>query len=646
MKFFFCKILRSASVDLNEPTTNTRHPEQVYRRLSRIRRRGVNNCAVVDYDSSSRAPVYQKDSATHLKIREALCKNEFLQNFDDVCIDAFVLAMYSKEIAPNTRIIQEGDIGSHLYVSEKGVFQVYQGSTYESSFGPGVAFGELALLYDTKRLRSVDVKHGGKVWVLERSAFQAAVLKANTSKAPEDIAYLRRVTVFRSLPHHVLLKIKELVEIEFFQGDTCIIDEGDKIDKFFIINGGSINIIRKTEHGDEIITNLSRENHFGEEAFYEDGQNISHFKAIAVAPGVECYTIEIKALLKYLGNFDLIRKNKWIFNFDRSDSLCISEASPFKNLELKDIQVKDTLGVGAFGRVDLVTLNSMPKESFARKKIKKVKSMEEECEKHILKERKIMENCNSPFICKLYKTFIDDKYVYFLMEACLGGDLCTYISRKGQLDNISAKFVMACTVEAIAYLHNHGIIYRDIKPDNLMIDTRGYIKLTDFGSSKMIGLERTRSFVGTPEYMAPEIIFNQPYDRAVDYWSLGITLHEFLCGSPPFQDSELLPLYSKIMKGIDSIGIHGNLKKNAENLIRGLLRSKPTERLGNLRGGIDDIRNHKWFGNFDWQALIAMTMPSPITQQINDHLDTQHFEKCPPEKFDVKNENHDWAEDF
>ncbi|XP_023245421.1 cGMP-dependent protein kinase, isozyme 1-like [Copidosoma floridanum] len=623
MRLFFCgKLLRRTSRDLNGIETEARPADQVYRRFSGVRRhRAVNGGAAVDRDSLKPPPVHHKDTLTKARLKEALRKNEFLQNFDEAYLDAFVMAMYLKDVPANTRLIQEGDVGSHLYVSEKGTFEIYQGPTYESCFGPGTAFGELALLYNTKRLRSVDVKHGGKVWVLEREAFQAAVLLENRSFANDDVEYLRKITIFRTLPNHTLAKINELMQVEFFQGDELIISQGEVANKFFVINGGSVQITRKRLKEDEKLQVLGKEEYFGEQAFSNDNEHSYEVNAVALPPGVECFTLEAKALLNYLGSLNLIKKDKWMFELkNRSNSQIAEWTSQYGDLKLLDIEVRGTLGVGAFGRVELVTIPSIPDKSFARKKIRKKKAVEMECEEYVLNEKKIMEYCNSPFICKLFQTFKDTKYVYFLMEVCLGGDLCTYVARNGPLDNNTAKFAMGCCVEAIAYLHSHGIVYRDLKPDNIMIDGQGYLKLV--------------------------ILFLYLKKKAVDYWSLGIVMHELLLGRPPFQDTEMLSLYSKITRGIESIGIYGNLKKYAENLIRSLLRPSPTDRIGNLKGGIADIRTHKWFGAFDWNALQSLNMPSPIVPKMKSYLDTKYFDVFDPEKGQAENEFSGWDSEF
>jgi len=133
---------------------------------------------------------------------------------------------------------------------------------------------------------------------------------------------------------------------------------------------------------------------------------------------------------------------------------------------------------------------------------------------------------------RLYRTFRDRKYVYLLMEACLGGELWTILRDRGWFDDNTTKFYVACVVNAIEYLHGRGIIYRDLKPENLLLDAKGYVKMVDFGFSKRIAEgSKTWTFCGTPEYVAPEIILNKGHDRSVDFWSLGVLMCELLTGT-------------------------------------------------------------------------------------------------------------------
>ncbi|NWI66022.1 KGP1 kinase, partial [Todus mexicanus] len=220
-----------------------------------------------------------------------------------------------------------------------------------------------------------------------------------------------------------------------------------------------------------------------------------------------------------------------------------------------------------------VQLKSEESKTFAMKILKKRHIVDTRQQEHIRSEKQIMQSAHSDFIVRLYRTFKDSKYLYMLMEACLGGELWTILRDRGSFEDSTTRFYTACVVEAFAYLHSKGIIYRDLKPENLILDHRGYAKLVDFGFAKKIGFgKKTWTFCGTPEYVAPEIILNKGHDISADYWSLGILMYELLTGSPPFSGPDPMKTYNIILRGIDMIEFPKKIAKNAANLIKKLCR--------------------------------------------------------------------------
>uniref|UniRef100_A0A9J7Y3R9 cGMP-dependent protein kinase n=1 Tax=Cyprinus carpio carpio TaxID=630221 RepID=A0A9J7Y3R9_CYPCA len=304
-----------------------------------------------------------------------------------------------------------------------------------------------------------------------------------------------------------------------------------------------------------------------------------------------------------------------------------AENAFFSNLNLPDFNIIDTLGVGGFGRVELVQLKSDEMKTFAMKILKKRHIVDTRQQEHIRSEKLIMQEAHSDFIVRLYRTFKDSKYLYMLMEACLGGELWTILRDRGNFDDSTTRFYTACVVEAFAYLHSKGIIYRDLKPENLILDHRGYAKLVDFGFAKKIGFgKKTWTFCGTPEYVAPEIILNKGHDISADYWSLGILMYELLTGSPPFSGPDPMKTYNIILRGIDMIEFPKKITKNAANLIKKLCR---------------------WFEGFNWDGLRKGTLTPPIIPNVTSSTDTSNFDSFPEDNEDPPpDDNSGWDTDF
>lgn len=203
-----------------------------------------------------------------------------------------------------------------------------------------------------------------------------------------------------------------------------------------------------------------------------------------------------------------------------------------------------------------------------------------------------------------------------LLSYVPGGELFSHLRRAGRFTADVTRFYLASIILAIDYLHRRDVIYRDLKPENLLLDRDGYLRIADFGFAKIVP-DRTFTLCGTPEYLAPEIVLSKGHGKAVDWWALGILAFEMLAGYPPFYDDHPMGIYEKILA--NKIAFPSHIDPWAKDLIRRLLTADRSKRLGNLRGGAKDVMNHKWFTGVDWATLERREIGAPIIPHVAAH---------------------------
>ncbi|KAL1497632.1 hypothetical protein ABEB36_008558 [Hypothenemus hampei] len=557
---------------------------------SRIKREGISAEPVNLSKTDLHITKIPKTSRSRELIKAAILDNDFMKNLEPTQIREIVDCMYPEEYKAGSLIIREGDVGSTVYVLEEGRVEVSREEKFLSTLTPGKVLGELAILYNCQRTATIKAATDCKLWAIERQCFQTIMMRTGLIRQAEYTDFLKSVPIFKDLPEETLIKISDVLdECHYVNGDY-IIRQGNRGDTFFIISKGKVNVtIKKKDSSEEkYIRTLTKGDFFGEKALHGDDLRTANI-IVDDPEGVTCLVIDRDTYLQLISNLDEVR-TRYIDDVD--DRRRLNEE--FSHVRLEDLKILTTLGVGGFGRVELVQISGQPNKSFALKQMKKSQIVETRQQQHIMSEKEIMGEANCDFIVKLFKTFKDAKYLYMLMESCLGGELWTVLRDKGFFDDNTTRFYTACVVQAFDYLHSRNIIYRDLKPENLLLDSKGYVKLVDFGFAKKLQPGRkTWTFCGTPEYVAPEVILNRGHDISADYWSLGVLMFELLTGTPPFNGSDPMKTYNVILKGIDAIDFPKNITRNATALIKKLCRDNPAERLGYQKGGISDIQKHK-----------------------------------------------------
>uniref|UniRef100_A0A6Q2X4U1 Protein kinase C n=1 Tax=Esox lucius TaxID=8010 RepID=A0A6Q2X4U1_ESOLU len=281
------------------------------------------------------------------------------------------------------------------------------------------------------------------------------------------------------------------------------------------------------------------------------------------------------------------------------------------------------LGKGSFGKVFLAELKSSG-EFFAVKALKKdVVLMDDDVECTMVERRVLSLACDHPFLTHLHCTFQTRENLFFVMEYLNGGDLMFHIQNCQKFDVQRSTFYAAEIICGLQFLHSKGIVYRDLKLDNVLLDSEGHIKIADFGMCKenMLGDTRTSTFCGTPDYIAPEILLGQKYSSSVDWWSFGVLLYEMLIGQSPFHGHDEEELFQSIRT--DDPCYPRWLAKDAQDILIKLFVREPERRLG-MKG---NIRQHAFFNDTDWTALENREVEPPFRPTVKSPGDVSNFDK-------------------
>lgn len=547
---------------------------------------------------------------------ESLRSLPLLASVSNDQINELLNMLESAEVGRDKYIFQAGEEGDALYVVESGELVVVDpdNNVTLATLKKGSCFGELALLKNDVRSASVVTISDVKLLRITRASFETALggtLEALTHAW--KVQLLQSVSILQNVNAQKLDEVASLLDSKSYGAGTNIVTKGEAGDTFYIVQSGILSVLG--DDGSEEAT-LTSGQFFGELALLN---NDVRRKTVQAKMAAQLLCLPRSAFERVVGSLQamLDEHAKLYGGGTGPGKLAIS--SP------KDLKTLAVLGIGAFGKV-LLCKSGAPGAPpvMALKILKKAQILQTGLQKHVMRERDVMMQCDTPFMVNLLQTFKDKEHLYMLLEAVMGGELFTYLSGKNGVPEKQSRFYTACVVLAFEYLNTRNYIYRDLKPENLLIDTDGYVKVADFGFAKKLDRGKTYTMCGTPDYLAPELVQQSGHGKAVDWWALGVLIFEMTAGFPPFAGSDQIEQMSAILAV--RYTVPQQFSKEVRDIVKKLLVANAAKRLGTLKGGPSDVKKHPWFKDLDWEALKSKGLRAPYVPKLKSIEDTSCFD--------------------
>jgi hypothetical protein len=473
-------------------------------------------------------------------------------------------------------------------------------------------------------------------------------MKATSQKISEYVRLLNKVSTLGPLLAEEKQAVAQaLVEMHFTKNEI-IVQEGEPGNTFYILYDGEVAAFKGDKQVAVYATHKgSQVEFFGERALLKDEPRgatirVSSDTAKALALDRDSFNMLLGPLQDIID-----RGEKGTSNLNKPLAKNPNDQAREK-IQRKDLVKIGLLGCGGFGAVELFQ-HKPSKKTYAMKGLSKGYIVKIGMQESVMNEKNILMMTNSPFIIKLWETYNGTQTLYFLLEAALGGELYATYNRKGFHGNEKhTRFYTAGTICAFDHMHQRRIIYRDLKPENLLLNEKGTVLLTDMGLAKFV-VGKTYTTCGTPDYFAPELIASTGHTNAIDWWTLGILVFELMSGHPPFESAYPMQIYSKVMKGISKVPFPPKCQGAVGEMIKELLKKEPSERLPMRPLGVDNLKKHKWFHPLDWPAFERFEVDAPYKPTVKTPADITNFsarKEDMPRQIEYVDDGSGWDKDF
>jgi len=581
----------------------------------------VQDCSLWKVDQNTFRQILANNTITTDKeIKDVLKKVPFLENLDECYLSQMAYAATPEFFTTGETIVTKGEPGEKFYVVKEGKVVVRDievgGKKFDDQVGEEY-FGERAIVQDEPRAANIVALEDTVTLSLSRDVFlkvlgplKDLIIRSNDLRKLKGLLAFSRSDVNDS----ELKNLTSLIKDVKVAAKKTIFHEGASIDgAVYIVRSGSVTVTSTTLP----IKTITQGGTFGETHI-----NTEKFVAQGTAVADEDCVLGVLTEKKI---YSVIRDRSRLYNpLARPEE---QEDTKAPILKLDDLEKHHILGVGTFGKVWLVSNKgaSQP-EAYALKIQRKRQLLDQSQVDGVYREMQIMSSLNHPFIIKMVNAYQDAETVMMLLVLVQGGELFSLMkkSKRRRLGESNSCFYAAGILEALSYMHHRNILYRDLKPENVLIDKDGYPVIVDLGFAKIVP-DKTFTLCGTPWYIAPEVILGRGHDKGCDLWSFAVMLHEMICSITPFNDygTDQMTLFKAIVNGRMKIM---KMSPEACDFIKRILVTKPSLRLGCLAGGDLDLKNHKFFSQINFNEILEKKVVAPWTPKFKDALDSSEFD--------------------